>query len=145
MLSKDYIIGLTDGEGSFTTYIRPPKKEHGSKSYRVECHYYIKLREDDLALLKKVKEFFRIGRISFQKERRPNHHNSYRYEVTNLEEIAGVIIPFFDRSPLQGKRLIDYQLFKRIVMAVLNKKHLKKSGLDKIRQWKSKMHKFRTR
>jgi len=145
MLSKDYVVGLTDGEGSFTVYIRPPKKEHGSKSYRVECHYYVKLREDDLPLLKKVKEFFKVGRISFQKETRPNHQDSYRYEVTNLKEISDVIIPFFDKNLLQSKRLIDYKLFKRIVKATLNKKHQKNSGLHKIKQWKSKMHKFRAR
>ena len=145
MLSRDYIIGLTDGEGSFTIYIRPPKKEHGSKNYRVECHYYVKLREDDLSLLKKVKEFFKIGRISFQKETRPNHHNSYRYEVTNMKDISDVIIPFFDRNVLQSKRLIDYRLFKRILTSVLNKEHQNNSGLMKIKRWKSKMHKFRTR
>lgn len=145
MLSNDYIVGLTDGEGSFTVYIRPPKKEHGSKNHRVECHYYIKLREDDLPLLKKVKAFFKIGRISFQKESRPNHHNNYRYEVTNLKDISDVIIPFFDKNLLQSKRLIDYRLFKKIVKSVLDKKHQKLLGFNQIRQWKSEMHKFRAR
>lgn len=104
MLSNEYIVGLTDGEGSFTAYIRPPKKEHGSKNHRVECHYYIKLREDDLPLLKKVRRFFGVGHISFQRECRLNHHNSYRYETTNLQEICDVIIPFFDVHSLQSKR-----------------------------------------
>ena len=65
MLSSDYIVGLTDGEGSFTAYIRPPKKEHGSKSHRIECHYYIKLREDDVDLLRNVYRFFKVGRVVF--------------------------------------------------------------------------------
>ena len=54
-LSADYIVGLTDGEGSFTIYLNPPNKRHGSVNYRVQCRYYIKMREDELPLLEKVK------------------------------------------------------------------------------------------
>src|SRR3989344_4836626 len=101
MLSADYIVGLTDGECSFTVFIRAPVKRHGSKNYRVECHYYIKLRDDDIALIRKIRQFFRVGRVSFQKDSRPNHHDCYRYEVTNLKDMNEVIIPFFDQHRLQ--------------------------------------------
>ena len=70
VLSADYVVGLTDGEGSFTVYLLPPKKEHGSVSYRVQCRYYIKMREDELPLLEKVKTFWGCGKIYFQKEYR---------------------------------------------------------------------------
>ncbi|KKS37513.1 MAG: hypothetical protein A3G49_00955 [Candidatus Sungbacteria bacterium RIFCSPLOWO2_12_FULL_41_11] len=142
MLSPDYIVGLTDGEGSFTAYIRPPKKEHGSKSYRIECHYYIKLRDDDRLLLENVKKFFRVGRVSFQRENRPNHHHAYRFEVTNLNDLQSVIIPFFEKHKLQSKRITDFELFKKILRAVLRKEHQNKDGLKEIQQWKSKMHKY---
>ncbi|MBI2449922.1 MAG: LAGLIDADG family homing endonuclease [Candidatus Nealsonbacteria bacterium] len=145
MISKNYIVGLTDGEGSFTAYIRPPSKKHGAKNYRVECHYYVKLREDDLPLLKKVKQFFGVGRISFQKDRRPNHHNCYRYETTQLQEIREIIIPFFDANPLEGNKIHDFRLFKKIVDAVIKKRHQTKNGLEQIKQWKKEMHIFWTR
>jgi len=145
MLSRDYIVGLTDGEGSFTVYVRPPSKKHGSVNYRVECHYYLKLREDDLLLLKRVKDFFKAGRNSFQKENRKNHHNAYRYEVTSLKEICSIVIPFFDTNMLQSKRLIDYRLFKKIVALVLKKEHQREPGIKKIQQLKLEMHKFRAR
>ena len=45
MLSKEYIVGLTDGEGSFTVYLRPPSRKYQAKHWRVECHYYLKLRK----------------------------------------------------------------------------------------------------
>lgn len=142
MLSKGYMVGLTDGEGSFTAYLRPPRAEHGSKSYRVECHYYIKLREDDLLLIKKIKQFFGVGVISFQKDNRPNHHHCYRYETTSLKDICEVIIPFFDANPLEGNKIQDYRLFKKIVRAVVRKEHRTKKGLARIRGWKSRMHTF---
>ncbi|MBI2121879.1 MAG: LAGLIDADG family homing endonuclease [Candidatus Sungbacteria bacterium] len=142
MLSPDYIVGLTDGEGSFTAYIRPPKKEHGSKNYRIECHYYIKLREDDRSLLENVKNFFRTGRVVFQRENRTNHHHMYRFEVTNLHDLQNLIIPFFEKHKLQSKRIKDFELFKKIVKAVLNKEHQTENGLRKIQQWKKKMHQY---
>ena len=142
MLSADYIVGLTDGEGSFTAYIRPPQAKHGAKNYRVECHYYIKLRDDNVALLKKVKQFFGIGRLSFQRDRRPHHHSCFRYEVTNLEQIARVIIPFFQRYPLQGDKIRDFVLLNKIVRAVLKKKHQTRTGLTEIQRWKAEMHQY---
>lgn len=142
MLSPDYIVGLTDGEGSFTAYVRPPRKEHGSKSSRIECHYYIKLREDDRVLLERVKKFFRVGRVVFQREQRPNHHHTYRFEVTNLLSLQNCIIPFFEIHTLQSKRIVDFDLFKKIVYATLKKEHHTKNGLKKIQQWKRKMHQY---
>jgi hypothetical protein len=145
MLSPDYIVGLTDGEGSFNVYIRPPKKKYGAKNHKVECHYYIKLRDDDRPLLEKVKKFFGSGRVVFQRENRPNHHHMYRFEVSNLKELQNLIIPFFDRYKLQSKRINDFELFKKIIRAVLNKEHLTRKGFRKVQQWKSKMHGYWTR
>lgn len=142
MLSADYIVGLTDGEGSFTAYIREPRSEHGAKNYRIECHYYIKLRDDNLTLLKKVKQFFGIGRLSFQRDLRPNHHSCYRYEVTSLEDMSDVIIPFFRKHRLQGDKIKDFILLQKIVRMTLKKKHHTAIGLAQIRHWKSQMHQY---
>ncbi len=139
MLSPDYIVGLTDGEGSFTCFIRPPDKN--AKNYRIACRYYIKLREDDLPLLQKVNKFFPCGKIYFQKENRPNHRHAYRFEVGNLKILQEVIIPFFLKYPLESKRIKDFNLFRKIISAVLKKEHLAKDGLERIKQWKSLMHK----
>ena len=105
MLSADYIVGLTDGEGSFTVYLRPPNKKYKAKNYRVVCHYYIKLREDDLPLLKKVKKFFNCDEIYLQRDKKPTHRDNYRFEVSNLNSLRKVIIPFFKKHPLRVKEL----------------------------------------
>ena len=141
MLSKEYIVGLTDGEGCFNVYIRKPNRKHKAKNYRVECHYYLKLREDDLALIKGIKKFFKCGRISLQKDSRPNHRDCYRFEVTDLKSLNSVIIPFFKDNRLRSKKIIDFNLFSKVVKSVSFREHLEKKGLRKIKQWKSEMHK----
>jgi len=142
MLSADYIVGLTDGEGSFTVYLRPPGGSRGGKNYKIECHYYVKLREEDFGLLLKVKKFFGCGNVYFQRDPRINHTDCYRYEVSNFQKISEVIIPFFRSHQLEsGIRMKDFKLFCKIVDMVKRKKHLTKDGLIKIEKLKSQMHK----
>ena len=139
-LSADYIVGLTDGEGSFTVYLLPPKKEHGSISYRVQCRYYIKMREDELPLLEKVQKFWGCGKIYFQKEYRPNQRNNYRFEIFNYELLKQVVVPFFKRHPLESKRIKDFHIFCEILDLAIAKAHHTKDGLATIAQLKSRMH-----
>lgn len=142
MLSKDYIIGLTDGEGSFTAYLRPPDKKYGAKNYRIECHYYIKLRKEELGLLKEVKRFFNCGRISFQKDKRENHSDCYRFEISDLESIKKKVIPLFKKNaPKSFSRKKDFNLFLKIIGLVDKKSHQTAKGLKEIIRLKSQMHK----
>ena len=54
MITADYIVGLTDGEGCFYVNVRPPDKRYRGSKIGIETHFYIKLREDDYSLLKEV-------------------------------------------------------------------------------------------
>lgn len=146
MLSADYIVGLTDGEGSFTIYPRPPGGSRGGKSYKMECHYYLKLQEDDLIVLEELKKFFGCGTIYFQKDKRENHTDCYRYGVSHFDTIAKVIIPFFTKHKLQSKsKKNDFRLFCKIFKMVQKQQHFTKKGLEEIMQLRSQMHKNRAR
>lgn len=137
-LAPDYLVGFTDGEGSFCVFIRNPEKP--TWNTRVECHYYVKLREDDIGVLKKIKRFFGLGRISFQKEYRENQRDNYRYQVSNLSDLRSVIIPFFWKYPLQSKKKRDFELLCRIVDMVTRKLHRTPHGLRLIKLLRAKMH-----
>ena len=136
-LSGDYIVGLTDGEGCFYVEVRAPNGTHNS---RVEMHFFIKLREDEFSLLKKVQKFFKCGGIYLQKEYRVNQRNCYRFGVTAQKDLHEKIIPFFDKSPLQSEKLKNYLLFRKIALMVKNGEHKSIEGLRKIRQLKSQMN-----
>lgn len=140
VLSADYIVGLTDGEGSFLVYLLPPKKAHGSVHYRIQCRYYIKMREDELPLLKKVQRFWRRGKIYFQKEYRKNQRDNYRFEIFNYELLEKIVVPFFKRHPLESKRVKDFQIFCKVLDLAITKAHHTQEGLAKIAQLKSQMH-----
>ena len=138
MLSADYIVGLVDGEGSFCVYPRKPNK--AAWNMRIECHFYIKMREDNLGLLRKVQKFFGCGSVFFQKEYRANQRNNYRYQISDKAKLKNVIIPFFKDHPLQSKRIKDFELFCEILDRALRKEHHTEKGLAYIVRLKQLMH-----
>ncbi len=115
MISADYIVGLTDGEGCFYVNVRDRDSRWNPK---VETYFYIKLREDNKDLLDEVKEYFGCGAVYFQKENRPNHSNCYRFEINSHKDIFSVLVPFFTEHPLHGTKQKDFEIFKEIALAV---------------------------
>jgi hypothetical protein len=140
MLSADYIVGLTDGEGCFYVNIRPPDKRFSRSKYSVATHFYLKMREDELDLLKKVKKFFGCGAIYYQKDKRRNHNSCYRYEINAQKDIHEVLIPFFDKHPLQSAKKKNYEIFREIAGLVRDKMHREEGGLRRIIWLKSQMN-----
>ena len=134
-LSADYLVGLTDGEGCFYLNLRSPRAPQ-STQLSVELHFYLKLRSDHLKLLEKVKESFGCGAIYRQKEKRQNHSECYRFEINSQRDIHEVLLPFFEKYPLQGPKKKDYLVFKQVAEMMKKREHLTEVGLKKIRKLK---------
>ena len=142
MLTPDYIIGLVDGEGSFTVYLRNPDNPVKRKRrVYAEPRFYIKLIEKDKDILYKLKEFFGCGSVYFQKDVRPNHQNCYRYEVYNRTDLKNIIIPFFKKnSPRFNSKKKDFEIFCDLFKRICNNEHLNENGLRSLCKLKEKMH-----
>lgn len=142
MLNSEYIVGLVDGEGSFTVYVRDPlSSKERKRRARVEPKFYLKLVEKDKVVLDELRKFFKCGNVYFQKDNRPNHQHCYRYEVTNRNDLARIIIPFFQEHPLRlPSKQRDFELFSKIHTLVLQGQHLSADGLSRIYTLKQHMH-----
>ena len=98
--SNDYIVGLVDGEGSFTAFVRNLDQSTARiRRTNIEPRFYVKLVEDDKDVLYGLKGFFGCGNVYFQKDHRKNHKNCYRFEVFNRKELEAIIVPFFKENP----------------------------------------------
>ncbi len=141
-MNPQYIIGLTDGEGSFTVFIRnPDSKDKVKRRVYFEPRFYIKLIEKDKDILYKLKNFFKCGSVYFQKDTRPNHQNCYRYEVFNREELQTIIIPFFKKHPLMFvSKAKDFKIFCQLMEKMKQGKHLTEKGLRELYKLKQLMH-----
>jgi hypothetical protein len=141
-ITPDYIVGLVDGEGSFTVYVKDPDSQKQVKRRtKVEPRFYVKFIEKDKKILYDLKKFFGCGNVYFQKDTRPNHQHCYRYEVANRHDLGTIIIPFFRKNSLrlQSKKG-DFEVFCRIFKMIMNNDHLNDSGLRRIFALKQKMH-----
>lgn len=135
----EYVAGLTDGEGCFYVNIHSFRK-YPKAAPQTQIHFYLKLRNDDLIILKQVKRFLGYGHIYYQKEKRSNHSPCYRYEVSNREEIKK-LIKFFDKFPLHSpKKIRDLDRIKQIIDIVNRQQHPNSKGLERIRKLKTAMH-----
>ena len=141
-ISANYIVGPTDGEGSFTAYVKnPDASKEVKRRTKVEPRFYLKLIEKDKKILYDLKKFFGCGNVYFQKDKRANHQDCYRYEVANRKDWQKIIIPFFRSNSLRLRsKSRDFEIFCQIMEMVINNDHLKNSGLRKIYNLKQKMH-----
>ena len=142
MLSSEYIIGLVDGEGSFTVYIRNPDEVlNVRRRVKVEPKFCVKLIEKDKKILYELQQFFGCGKIYFQKDSRLNHQNCYRYEVFNRNDLKTIIIPFFRKNRLRlVSKQHDFRLFSKLVEQISQGKHHTKNGLRRMYRMKQRMH-----
>jgi hypothetical protein len=140
MITADYIVGLTDGEGCFYINVRPSDKRYRGSKTGIETHFYIKLREDEFPLLNQVKSFFGCGAVYYQKEKRKNHSPCYRFEINSQKDINEILIPFFDKHPLKSKKKKNYLIFRKIATIIRNNDYKEDGSLRKIQQLKSQMN-----
>ena len=139
IVSKDYIVGLTDGEGCF--YVNTWESPLYKAGYGVQLHFHLKMQEKDKPLLEKIKNTLGCGAVYFQKEQRVNHCQCYRYTVSSQKDILEEIIPFFRRNSLQSvSKKASFLVFCQIAELVKSGKHLTESGIKRIRTLKTKMN-----
>lgn len=140
IVANEYLVGLTDGEGCF--HVNMANFSTYKSGVRVQLHFYIKMQEKDRPLLEKVKNTLGCGEVYFQKEKRTNHCQCYRYTVSSNKEIVDKIVPFFQKYPLQSvSKLESFKAFVKISHLVHKGEHLTKKGIIKIRLLKSLMNK----
>lgn len=141
-ISPDYIVGLVDGEGSFTVYVKNLDEGKDIKRrVRVEPKFYLKLIEKDKHILYSLQKFFCCGSVYFQKDTRPNHQNCYRYEVYRRDDLNSIIIPFFQKNKLKfSSKRNDFKIFCEIMKMINSGDHLNKKGLEKMFALKQTMH-----
>jgi hypothetical protein len=132
MLSPNYIIGLTDGEGCFLVQIRT--------DCRIVLRYFITQRFDNVKLLKKVCKFFKIGYVYRKFQGNDKKKMTFVYEVTKQDDIQNVIIPFFKNYPLQGVKQKSFVRFAKIAEIVKNRQDTRKLTKKELNEvWRLKL------
>ena len=103
---NQWFTGFTDGEGHFFISISP--------SNVISFAFKIKLHIDDLGVLEFIKNRLNCGTIIVGKD------NSAQFYLTKIRDISTILIPLFEKFPLNGIKYLDYLCFKEGVSLKLN-------------------------
>lgn len=107
--NPDWVIGFTDGEGSFIVTISKNSK-YSKTGWIITPSFQLGLHKKDISILENLKQFFGVGILNI----RPNNDMCF-YSVTKNKDLLNVIIPHFDKYPLLSKKNADFLLFKSVV------------------------------
>lgn len=130
-LETQWIVGFVDGEGCF--HVSIPNHSDMKLQYRPLPEFlpeFIVVQHiRDIQLLFALKNYFKCGVV------RINHGDSWCYRVRGIEDLKTKIIPFFEKHKLKTRKRLEFITFRKIVRAMVEKKHLTAAGLEQIREW----------
>lgn len=137
ILSKEWLIGFIEGEGNFHVALSN-KKNNPSYPFDVYpvLQFRIFLREDDLGVLNKIREFLGIGRI-YKKKTEYNRRMGFRardqyvYCITHSKELLK-LKEILTPTAFHTKKAKDREIFFNVLDLKVNKKHLTAEGNEQI-------------
>ena len=134
-----WIVGFTDGEGCFCISIN--KNKTTKLGWQVMPEFVITQGEKSLQSLKLIKNYFKCGRI-FINRRNDNHKEDiHRYCVRSLIDLEERIIPFFEENQLKTYKKHSFEVWKKAVMLMRQKKlHLNINGIVRLAKMSAKIN-----
>ena len=111
-----FITGFTDGEGTFSVSFS--RRSRIKTSIEVRPSFSISQHKRNLKVLKKIREYFKVGGIRFSKR-----DQNYKYEVRSIKDLTSKIIPHFENYPLLTSKKEDFKIFSEVCKMVSANKH----------------------
>lgn len=134
-LQPQWVSGFVAGDGGFSIYVRP------AKDYvlleKVYCRFHIAQHIKDQELLKLFIKFFDCGIVAVR-----SNVSTPRCDflVQDTSSILDKVLPHFERYPLLNLKQEDLICFKECMTILINKEHLTKEGLKRIKELNLEMN-----
>jgi len=120
-----YLLGFADAEGCFSVAI---KRQAGTKfGLVVDPLFQVTQHKNNMIVLELFRKVFSCGRII----EKSGQKDLAVFLVDNRRQLIEKIIPFFEKNKPLLKHG-DFLKFKEIVIALENKEHVTKQGLEKL-------------
>lgn len=144
LIKLGWLIGFVDGEGCFSiNFIKQPDRPN-RKGYRsgiqVGHEFAVTQGIKSKSALLAIKKFFGIGKLYINKRYDNHKEHLLRYTVRRRNDLLKIIIPFFERYPLQTSKRKDFHLFAKCLRMIEKNQHLQIKGLIKIMKISEKMN-----
>lgn len=131
----DFISGFVTADGSFQIIIT--RVNTLKAKYRVTPLFSITQHSNDLELLNQIKIYW-SNKGHIIKDKR---NNTYDLRYNSIKWNEEKIIPHFEKYPLKGQKLKDFEIWKYIIKRMSKDKlHLSSKGVAQIAELSSTMH-----
>ena len=120
-MNEEYLAGFFDGEGSLIIRFIPDKRYRSGFQVNIN----INITQKNLEILEKIKQYLKMGYISYHKRDKLWHYNIYKKQdiMKFIELIRGRVF-------VKNKRLAH---FEQCVKMTLDKKHLNYESVEKMK------------
>jgi len=115
---KFNISTLVSDDGCFDLQFRKETRKERVNSptyYRWKVQFVITVPKEKARVLNKIKNFWNCGQICLC-------GNQARYSVQKIDDLAHIVIPFFRKNPLMGKKKKDFELWVKAVEIIKKNK-----------------------
>ena len=137
-LDPQWVSGFVSGEGCFTVGIKKESKAIlGETSW---LRFMLTQHNRDTDLIKSFVNFFKCGKINEASLKRGDAVYFTVQKRALRADLINIIIPFFDKYPIRGVKVKDFQDFQKVAELMSYKKHLTRDGLDQILKIKNVMN-----
>jgi hypothetical protein len=125
-----WIAGFTSGDGCFTI----------NMTKYIQLVFLISQHSRDKELMENLISYLGCGTL-----RSSANKDFVEIRVTKLEDLTGIIIPFFKKYPIIGVKALDFADWCKAVEIVKDKSHRNIEGLKEISQIKAGINKGRNK
>ena len=125
MDTNSYITGFADGEGCFSVSFSKRKKMNLGIEVRPSFSISQHARNKEIILW--LRNHLGCGGVRYSKRDR-----NYKFEVRSIKDLIKIIIPHFEKYPLQTSKKKEFDRFKKICQLINSNQHLNRNGLSAI-------------
>jgi hypothetical protein len=129
----NWLVGFVDGEGCFYVKI---KKNSSKLGHQVSLVFSLIQHSRDEKLFNMILKYLGCGVI----EKVITRPDEVKYVVYKFGNICNILIPLFQKYPLQGVKSLNFYDFCKVANLMINKVHLTKKGIKEINLIKSQMN-----
>lgn len=133
-IDPNWLIGFTDGEGCFNIHITSSKTL--VIGVQVKVRFILTQHSRDIDLMQKLVQILGCGGLSQYSGEKP----AINLVVSKFADINTKIISLIKKYPLQSSKRLEFGDFCLVVEQMINKAHLTKEGLEKIKEIKARMN-----
>ena len=134
LIDPFWFSGFVTGDGCFSVSLKKSKSHKLGET--VWLRFIVTQHIHDKDLINSFVNYFGCGKINYDSQ-------AVYYVVQKLSDLTDIIIPFFDKYPIEGVKVKDLEDFKKVAKLMKSNAHLTKEGLEEIRKIVSGMNTLR--